>query len=139
MCCGATETFDLPAEVIEALAHYERLRAERPFDWGDDRIEFFRWGQFLRLGSMFQLVVESGDVVNAVRKALQQEVPAGVVLVRVDGDELVARCGPPVAAFAGATVTIDVIVDAEPTTVERFEVDPDHPSFTFAHQGRTVD
>src|SRR5437763_6262789 len=141
MCCGATDTFDLPAEVIEALARYEQLRTKRPFDWGDDRIEFFRWGQFLRLQSVFELFVESGDLVAAVRTALRQEVPAGVVFVRVDGPdrELIAKCGPPVIAFAGQPVTIDVIVDVEPTTTQRFEVDPDHPSFTFAYDGRTVD
>jgi phage gp46-like protein len=35
MCCQETETLDLPAEVIETLAGYRRLLADRGWDWGD--------------------------------------------------------------------------------------------------------
>jgi hypothetical protein len=34
MCCEATQTLDLPAEVIEMLARYRRLLAERGVDLG---------------------------------------------------------------------------------------------------------
>ena len=47
MCCQETRTLDLPAEVIEALAHYRRLLDERGWDWGDEQLPgFFRWARF---------------------------------------------------------------------------------------------
>jgi hypothetical protein len=46
MCCEATETIGMPPEVIEMIAHYRRLLGARGWDWGDDRIEMFRWARF---------------------------------------------------------------------------------------------
>ena len=39
--------------VIEMLARYRGLPAERGWDWGDDRIEMFRWARFAALGDVF--------------------------------------------------------------------------------------
>jgi hypothetical protein len=57
MCCETTRTLDLPAEVIEMLARYRQLLAERGVDWGDDQIEFARWARFSLVGP----VAESAD------------------------------------------------------------------------------
>ena len=38
MCCGDAEVLDLPPAVIEMLARYRGLQAERGWDWGDDRV-----------------------------------------------------------------------------------------------------
>ena len=55
MCCQETETLGLPAEVIEALAHYRRLLDERGWDWGDEQLpDFFRWARFSMLGPLFE-------------------------------------------------------------------------------------
>ena len=38
MCCQETKTLGLPAEVIEAFAHYRQLLDERAWDWGDEQL-----------------------------------------------------------------------------------------------------
>ena len=61
MCCGMTATLDLPAEVIEALAHYRRLLEERGWDWGEDRIDIFRWLRFSQFGPVLDAFTATGD------------------------------------------------------------------------------
>jgi hypothetical protein len=119
MCCEATETLDLPPEVIEMLAHYRRLRDTRGWDWGDDRVDMFRWARFSRLGDVFAAFADTGDWEAAVRRVVGDDPPAGIVVVRVDerGD-LHADVGPPCTGIAGHTRPIDVVVDsAAPTEV----------------------
>ena len=60
MCCGETETFDLPPEVIEAIAGYRRLLAEHGADWGDERVDFSRWAGFPELARVFETFAETG-------------------------------------------------------------------------------
>jgi hypothetical protein len=113
MCCEATETLDLPAEVIEALARYRRLLDERGWDWGDDRVDFFRWARFSELGPIFEAFAETGDWAKAIRLVIGDKPPVGIVVVRVDDrGALHADVGPARLAIAGRTVNIDVVVDS---------------------------
>ena len=114
MCCQETRTLNLPAEVIEALAHYRKLRNERGWDWGDEQLpDFFRWARFSLLGPVFDAVADTGDWAKAVRSVIGRDVPAGIVVVRVDrGGSLRADVGPARPAIPGRTVAIDVIVDS---------------------------
>jgi hypothetical protein len=114
MCCSETETLDLPAEVIEALAHYRRLLDERGWDWGDEQLpDFFRWARFSRLGPLFEAFGDTGDWAKAIRSVVGDEVPAGIVVVAIDGaGALRIDVGPARPAIAGATVSIDVVVDS---------------------------
>ena len=114
MCCQETETLGLPAEVIEALAHYRRLLDERGWDWGDEQLpDFFRWARFSMLGPLFEAVADTGDWAKAIRSVVGEDVPPGVVVVRVDeGSSLRAYVGPARPAIAGRTVPIDVVVDS---------------------------
>lgn len=61
MCCEGTVRLDLPAEVIEALARYRRLLDERGWDWGDDRIDLFRWARFSQLGPVMDEFAATAD------------------------------------------------------------------------------
>jgi hypothetical protein len=62
ICCQETETLGLPAEVIEALAHYRQLLDERRWDWGDEQLpDFFRWARFSLLGPVFDAFAATGD------------------------------------------------------------------------------
>jgi hypothetical protein len=54
MCCDVTDTLDLPPEVIEALASYRLMHAERAWDWGDERFDMFRSFQYFRLAGMLE-------------------------------------------------------------------------------------
>jgi hypothetical protein len=113
MCCETTELLGLPAAVIETLARYRRLLQDRGWDWGDDRIDFFRWARFSLLGPVFDAFAATGDWAKAIRSVIGQEVPAGIVVVQVDqGGGLRADVGPARAAIAGRTVPIDVVVDS---------------------------
>jgi hypothetical protein len=114
MCCQETRTLDLPAEVIEALAHYRRLLDERGWDWGDEQLPgFFRWARFSLLGPLFEAFAATGDWAQAIRSVIGDEVPAGIVVVRVDeGGSLRAETGSARVAIAGRTVAIDVVVDS---------------------------
>lgn len=114
MCCQETETLGLPAEVIEALAHYRRLRDERGWDWGDEQLpDFFRWGRFSLLGPLFDEFAATGDWAKAVRSVISDDVPAGIVVVRVGDDEgLCADVGPARPAISGHTVAIDAVIDS---------------------------
>ena len=46
MCCQDDEVLDLPAEAIEAIAHYRHLRSVRGPDWGGDDVWFARLAGF---------------------------------------------------------------------------------------------
>jgi hypothetical protein len=113
MCCETTATLDLPAEVIETLAHYRRLLDERGWDWGDDRIELFRWLRFSEFGPVFDAFTATGDWPKAVRSVIGDHPPAGVVLVRIDrGGKLRADVGPARTGIAGRSIDLDVVVDS---------------------------
>src|SRR6185295_17390216 len=112
MCCGATEVLDLPPAVIEMLARYRGLQAEHGWDWGDDRIEMFRWARFGRLGDVFAAYAEQGDWARAVRSVVGVDPPAGIVVVRRTAEGVSISCGPPRAVIVGSTVPLDVVVDS---------------------------
>ena len=97
MCCDATETLDLPAEVIEALAHYRRLREEHGWDWGDEQLpEFFRAARYHLLWPVLEEFAGTGDWAKAIRSVIGPVVPAGTVVVRInEGGKLRADVGPP--------------------------------------------
>ena len=115
MCCQETRTLNLPPEVIEALARYRRLLGERAWNWGDEQLpDFFRWARFSLLGPVFEAVAETGDWVSAIRSVVGDDVPPGIVVVRVgeDGMLLRAEVGPARPAIADREVAIDVVVDS---------------------------
>jgi hypothetical protein len=114
VCCADDDVLDLPPAVIEMVARYRRMRAEQGVGWGEDAFpDMFRWARFSRLGAAFDAMATSGDWAGAVRAAVGDEVPAGVALVTVAADgRLVTRTGPPRPVVAGATVPIDVVLDA---------------------------
>lgn len=115
MCCQETRTLNLPPEVIEALARYRRLLGERAWNWGDEQLpDFFRWARFSLLGPVFEAVAETGDWVSAIRSVVGDDVPPGIVVVRVgeDGMLLRAELGPARPAIADREVAIDVVVDS---------------------------
>lgn len=79
--------FDLPPAVIEMLARYRHLRDEQGFGWGEDAIpDMFRWARFSILAPAFDGFAHSGDWAGAVRAAIGDEVPSGLVLVTVAAD-----------------------------------------------------
>jgi hypothetical protein len=122
MCCQAPGALDLPAEVIEMVARYRALRAERGWDWGDDRPDdLFRWSRFRALGPVLEAYGETGDWAAAVRSVLGAELPAGIAVVAVGPDRRPAvRTGPPRLAVPGRPVQLDVVLDsaaAEEVTV----------------------
>jgi hypothetical protein len=101
MCCQETRTLDLPAQVIEALARYRRLLDERGWDWGDELLpDFFRWARFSLLGPVFEAVTETGDWAKAIRSVIGDDVPPGIVVVRID------ECGGLHADVGGARAFI---------------------------------
>ena len=113
MCCEATETLELPPEVIETLAHYRRLLDDRGWDWGDEGIGLFSLMRFAQFGSAFAEYAATGNWAKAVVSAIGDDVPAGVVVVRIDeGGGLRAHIGPARTAIAGRRVRIDVVVDS---------------------------
>jgi hypothetical protein len=112
MCCGATEVLDLPPAVIEMLARYRGLQADRGWDWGDDRIEMFRWARFAALGDVFAAYGKTGDWPQAVRDVVGTDPPAGVVVVRVGANGVTVHCGPPRPVVVGVPVPLDVVVDS---------------------------
>src|SRR5688500_17131141 len=114
MCCGEEEELGLPPAVIEMLARYRRLRDEQGFGWGEDALpDFFRWARFSMLGPAFDEFAASGDWSAAVRAAIGDEVPAGLVVVSLAADGgLTAAAGPPRPVIRGATVPVDVVLDS---------------------------
>jgi hypothetical protein len=114
VCCQETRTLNLPPQVIEALARYRRLLGKRGWDWGDEQLpDFFRWARFSLLGPVFEAVAETGDWASAIRSVVGDEVPPGIVVVRVAEDGMLrADVGPPKPAIAGRKVAIDVVVDS---------------------------
>jgi hypothetical protein len=149
---------ELPAGVIEMLARYHRLLDERGWDWGDDRLDVFRWLRFSEFGPVLDAVAATGDWPKAVRSVIGDHPPAGVVLVRIGQDSKPrADVGPARTAIAGRTVDLDVVVgsaaDADLTlvvagrevrvapqgvAVERVAVDGTDPVLTVASGGETL-
>src|SRR5918998_1973866 len=114
VCCQETRMLNLPPEVIEALARYRKLRDERGWDWGDEGLpDFFRWARFSLLGPVFEAVAETGDWASAIRSVVGDEVPPGIVVVRIDEERVLrAEVGSARPAIAGRSVAIDVVVDS---------------------------
>ena len=164
MCCGDTETFDLPPAAIEAIAHYRRLRAERGNDWGDERLEFVRWASYALVGPSLGRYMETGDLPGAVRGVLAEGIPSGVVVVTLgangangaNGGSTRAAAGPLRLAIAGNPTRVDIVLDSATDTETRvtiggreiavephgvglrtIEVDASEPAITVA--GLTVD
>jgi hypothetical protein len=114
VCCDDDAPLDLPPAVLEMVARYRRMRAEQGVGWGEEAFpDMFRWARFARLGPAFDVFTASGDWAGAVRSAVGDEVPAGIVLVTIAADAgLTARGGPPRPVIDGATVPVDVVLDS---------------------------
>jgi hypothetical protein len=158
MCCQTTGTLGLPAAVIEMLARYRRLLQQRGWDWGDDRIDLFRWARFSQLGPVFDAFAATGDWARAVRSVIGADPPGGIVVVQVDRDGgLRADVGPARTAITGQTVPIDVVIDSAAdadlsltvaghrlrvtprgAAVQTIDLDGADPAFTVALDGRTL-
>jgi hypothetical protein len=158
VCCQDDDVLDLPAEAIEALAHYRSLAAARAWDWGDEHLpEFFRLARFSRLGDLTAaLGGTGGDWPAAIRRLAGETPPPGLVVIDV-GETVEVRSGRPALTVPGRPVSLDVVVDAArataPTTltlagrtvgvdaggaaVEVVEVDGDAPGL-LADAMRTV-
>jgi hypothetical protein len=112
MCCELTQELELTPAAIEALARYRALR-QRGWDWGDDRIDMFRWMRFSAFGPVFERFAEIGDWPASVRATIGDDVPAGIVVVEIDATgDLRVRTGPARPIIAGCTTGIDVVVDS---------------------------
>jgi hypothetical protein len=114
VCCQDDDVLELPPEVLEMLARYRRMRAEQGFGWGEEALpEFFRWARFSRLGPAFEEFAATGDWAGAVRAAVGDEPPPGLVRVEVPGDgTLGVRTGPARPAIRGRLAQLEVIVDS---------------------------
>lgn len=115
MCCEEEDALELPPAVIEMVARYRRMRDEQGFGWGEQALpDFFRWARFSRLGPVFDEFAASGDWAGAVRAAIGDGVPAGLVLVRLTpSGELTARTGTPLPVIPESTAQLDVVIDSE--------------------------
>src|SRR5918998_1237858 len=153
VCCQETRTLNLPPEVIEALFRYRRLLGERGWDWGEEQLpDFFRWARFSLLGPVFEAVAETGHWAGAIRTVVSDEVPPGVVVVRVDEERVLrSEVGPARPSVAGRSVAIDVVGDSAAdadlrltvagrevrvgprgAAIETVDLDGDDPTFTVA-------
>ncbi len=115
MCCDDGDVLDLPAEVIEMLVRYRRMRDEQGWGWGEQALpDFFRWSRFSRLGTAWDEFAASGDWGAAVRAAIGDgDPPAGVVVVTVGSDgTLACRVGRLRPAVAGTPVAVDVLLES---------------------------
>src|SRR5215212_1936564 len=115
MCCQDDAVLGLPPAVLEMLARYERMRREHGFGWGEEPLpEFFRWARFSRLGPAFAGFAASQDWRAAIRTAVGDDPPAGIlrVLVAADGS-LAVRAGPPRPVVPGVTGQVEVVVDSD--------------------------
>jgi hypothetical protein len=114
VCCHDDAVLDLPPAVLEMLGRYERMRREHGFGWGEEELpEFFRWARFSRLGPAFAEFTMSQDWAAAVRAAVGDHPPAGIVrvLVRANGS-LALRTGPARPVVRGLTAQVEVVVDS---------------------------
>ena len=134
MCCQDDETLDLPPAVIEALAHYRRLAAERGWDWGGEELpDLFRWGRFSLIGDVMTAAAETGDWARAARDVVAAAGGDPAVLhVVVDGPE---PDGPRRLAVAGRPTPVDLLVEGPPGRV----VDLDGRSVTIPGGGVVLD
>ncbi|MDN5859299.1 MAG: CehA/McbA family metallohydrolase [Pseudonocardia sp.] len=105
---------ELPPAVIEMLVRYRRMRDEHGFGWGEEALpDFFQWARFSRLGPAFDQFAATGDWAQAVRAAVGDAVPAGLVLVSIAADGgLSARTGPARPVIVNSSVQLDVVVDS---------------------------
>jgi hypothetical protein len=119
MCCESTETFDLPRDVIETLADYRRLLADRGWDWAGQGLDFFRAMRFAQLSDLPELFRHAARAgwAKAVVAVIGTDVPAGVVVIRIDeGGRLQVETGPARPVIAGDSVAIDVVIDSKADT-----------------------
>ena len=119
MCCESTETFDLPREVIETLAYYRRLLDDRGWDWAGQGMDFFRAMRFAQQSGLPELVRHAARIgwAKAIVAVIGKEVPAGVVVIRIDkGGGLQVETGPARPVIAGAGVAVDVVIDSAADT-----------------------
>lgn len=117
MCCQDDEVLDLPAEAIEAIAHYRHLRSVRGPDWGGDDVWFARLAGFPLINAV--VAGYSSGTAETLRAVVRDPLPAGVVLVRVDaGARATVTAGPPVPVLAGGdhTATVHMVVDSAADT-----------------------
>jgi len=114
MCCDDDAKLGLPPAVIEMLAHYRQLQAQQGWGWGEEALpDFFRWARFSLLGETFERFAGSGDWGRAVREAVGDTPPAGLVLVRISHEgEPTLAAGPPRPVIEGRSTPIDVVLDA---------------------------
>ena len=120
MCCDLTGTLDLPADVIEALAAYRRMLDERPYDWGDEQVDFFRYARFMQFGPVMEQFgalsldpFRSESWPKALRAAIASDLPAGVVVVEIGGDGVPrSTAGLARLAIDGRSVPVDVVIDS---------------------------
>jgi hypothetical protein len=114
MCCESSETFDLPGEVIETLAHYRRLLDDRGWDWAEEGMDFLRLMRFAQLSApeVFEHAARGGWAKGLI-SIIGNDVPGGVVVIRIDEDAgLRVETGPARVAIAGGGVAIDVVLDS---------------------------
>ena len=69
---------------------------------------------FSLLGPVFEAVAETGDWARVVRSVIGDDVPPGIVVVRIDKGRRACAptSGPPGPRSPGHTVAIDVVVDS---------------------------
>ncbi|WP_238495884.1 CehA/McbA family metallohydrolase [Streptosporangium sp. KLBMP 9127] len=140
------------------MAHYRRLRDERGWDWGDDQIDLFKWIRFSLFGPIYDAFAATGNWPKAVRAVIGDDVPAGIVMVRVDeGGTPRADVGPARTAIAGHGIDIDVVIESELDTavsltvagaevrvpprgaqVETVRLDGAAPVFTITHGDQSI-
>src|SRR6266542_1328091 len=95
------------------LKRFNNPLGHAPPIWGDDRIDLFRWVRFSLFGPVFVAFTATRDWAKAVRSVIGDDVPAGIVVVRVDaGGGLRADVGAARPAIAGRSVRLDVVVDS---------------------------
>jgi hypothetical protein len=102
----------------KTLAYYRRLLDGRCWDWAEEGLDFFRAMRFARLSGpeLFEYAARVGWA-KAVVAVLGQDVPAGVVVIRIDeGGGLQVETGPARPAIAGDSVAIDAVIDSATST-----------------------
>jgi hypothetical protein len=107
-----TETLNLPPAVIEMLARYQGLLEAKGWGWGDDRVDMFRWARFARLGDVFAAFADLGDWPAAVRSVVGDDLPCGIIVVRVNDQGVTTRTGSARLVVAGSHTPIGVLIDS---------------------------
>jgi hypothetical protein len=157
MCCGDDENLDLPPAVIEMVARYRSMLGDHHWGWGGEELpDFFRYARFSLIGPVMEHLDENEDWARAIRSVIADEVPSGIVLIRVDAERrLSAVTGRPrpmaerrrvaldVVIDSSATAELDLTVNGQPVRVDAGAavvetIECDDPSFTVALDGRQL-